>query len=78
MLRRIQAEVPARLDIHLVIDNYATHKTPKVGAWLKRHPRFVLHFTPTSASYLNQVERFFAKITERRSSSSAYRCVADL
>jgi transposase len=77
-LQRIQAEVPANLEIHLVIDNYATHKTPKVAAWLKRHPRFILHFTPTSASWLNQVERFFAQITERRLRRSAFRSVADL
>jgi transposase len=77
-LQRIEAEVPAALEIHLVIDNYATHKTPRVAAWLKRHPSFVLHFTPTSASWLNQVERFFAQITERRLRRSAFRSVADL
>lgn len=77
-LKRIEAEVPAALEVHLVIDNYATHKTPKVAAWLKRHPRFVLHFTPTSASWLNQVERFFAQITERRLRRSAFLSVADL
>ncbi len=59
-LRRIDAEVPAELDIHLVLDNYATHKQPTVKRWFLRHPRFQLHFTPTSASWLNQVERFFA------------------
>jgi transposase len=77
-LDRIESEVPADLEIHLVMDNYATHKTPKVAAWFKRHPRYHLHFTPTSASWLNQVERWFAKITEQRLRRSAFRCVADL
>jgi transposase len=53
------------LGLHLVVDNYATHKHPKVKAWLKRHPRFHLHFTPTSASWINQVERFFGLINRR-------------
>lgn len=65
-LRKIEDEVPAELDIHLVLDNYATHKQPTVHRWFLRHPRFHLHFTPTSASWLNQVERFFAEITRRR------------
>jgi transposase len=77
-LERIESEVPANLEIHLVIDNYATHKTPKVAAWFKRHPRYHLHFTPTSASWLNQVERWFAKITEQRLRRSAFHCVSDL
>lgn len=77
-LDRIESEVPADMEIHLVLDNYATHKTPKVAAWFKRHPRYHLHFTPTSASWLNQVERWFAKITEQRLRRSAFRCVADL
>lgn len=77
-LQRIDQEVPAELVVHLVMDNYATHKTPKVGAWLKRHPRFILHFTPTSASWLNQVERFFSEITERRLRRSVFRSVPDL
>ncbi len=62
-LRRIDTNVPAKLDVHLVMDNYGTHKTPAVRAWFARHPRFHLHFTPTSASWLNQVERWFATLT---------------
>jgi putative transposase len=64
-LRHIEANVPAQLDVHLVVDNYATHKHPKVRAWLARRPRWHIHFTPTYASWLNQVERFFALITQR-------------
>lgn len=77
-LERIEAEVPADLEIHLVMDNYATHKTPKVERWFRRHPRYHLHFTPTSASWLNQVERWFAKITEQQLRRSAFHSVADL
>jgi transposase len=58
--------VPKGKAIHAVIDNYATHKHPKVRAWLARHPRWTFHFTPTSASWLNAVEGFFAKLTTRR------------
>lgn len=64
-LRTIDANVPAQLDIHLVMDNYGTHKTPTIKAWFARHPRFHVHFTPTSASWLNQVERWFATLTEK-------------
>ena len=64
-LRRIDDETSTEFDIHLVIDNYGTHKAPAVKRWLARHPRFIVHFTPTSASWLNQVERFFAEITRR-------------
>ena len=64
-LRTIEANVPAQLDIHLVMDNYGTHKTPAIKAWFARHPRFQVHFTPTSASWLNQVERWFATLTEK-------------
>ena len=64
-LRTIEANVPAGLDVHLVMDNYGTHKTPAVKAWFARHPRFHVHFTPTSASWLNQVERWFATLTEK-------------
>jgi transposase len=77
-LNRIESEVPASLEIHLVMDNYATHKTPKVAAWFRQHPRYHLHFTPTSASWLNQVERWFAKITDQRLRRSAFLCVQDL
>jgi len=65
-LRQIDRAVKKPRDIHLVLDNYATHKTPEVRAWLSRHPRFKLHFTPTSASWLNLVERFCAEITVKR------------
>ncbi|MGY2492949.1 IS630 family transposase [Cupriavidus sp. CP313] len=64
-LRTIEANVPTKLDVHLVMDNYGTHKTPSVKAWFARHPRFHVHFTPTSASWINQVERWFATITEK-------------
>lgn len=64
-LRTIEANVPAQLDVHLVMDNYGTHKTPAVKAWFARHPRFHVHFTPTSASWLNQVERRVATLTEK-------------
>jgi transposase len=65
-LDTIEANVPPELDVHLVMDNYGTHKTPMIRRWLVRHPRYHVHFTPTSASWLNQVERFFAEITEKQ------------
>ena len=65
-LKHIEANVPSDLDLHLVVDNYAAHKHPKVRAWLAERPRFTLHFTPTYASWLNQVERWFALITQRQ------------
>lgn len=64
-LTAIDKAVPAELDVHLVADNYATHKTPEIQAWLARHPRFHLHFTPTGSSWLNQVERWFALLTDK-------------
>jgi transposase len=64
--------------VHLVMDNYWTHKTPKVHRWLLRHPRFQVHFTPTSASWLNQVERFFAAITTQRIRRGTFDSVAAL
>ncbi len=64
-LADIDAHVPAELDVHLVVDNYATHKTPRVLRWLAKRPRFHLHFTPTYASWLNQVERLFAELTNK-------------
>jgi transposase len=64
-LHLIEENVPAAMDVHLAMDNYATHKVAKVKAWLARHPHFHVHFTPTSASWLNLVERLFAEITER-------------
>jgi hypothetical protein len=63
--RTIEASVPSYLEVHLVMDNYGTHKTPSIKAWFARHPRFHVHFTPTSASWLNQVERWFATLTEK-------------
>jgi hypothetical protein len=65
-LNKINRETPAGRELHLIVDNYATHKHPKVRAWLERHPRFHFHFTPTSASWLNAVEGFFAKLTRQR------------
>jgi len=64
--------------IHLILDNYGTHKTPRVKRWLARHPEYVVHFTPTSSSWLNQVERFFAEITEKRIRRGAFRSVKSL
>jgi len=65
-LTKIDAEVPADLDVHLICDNLSTHKTPAIMRWLQTHPRFHLHFTPTSSSWLNQVERWFALLTDKR------------
>jgi len=69
---------PPQVTIHVVMDNYGTHKHPRVRDWFVRHPEFVPHFTPTSSSWLNQVERFFAQITERRIRRGAFRSVAEL
>ena len=77
-LKLIDQRTPAELDLHLIVDNYATHKTPAVKRWLKAHPRFHLHFTPTSASWLNMVERFFAEITRKRIRRGAFSSVAQL
>ena len=65
-LRTIDQQTPKTLDLHLILDNYATHKHDKVKLWLDKHPRFHLHFTPTSALWLNLVERFFGLITQER------------
>ncbi len=65
-LRRLDREFPKDLDLHLIVDNYGTHMQPKVKQWLARHPRFELHFTPTSSSWLNLVERWFRELTEKR------------
>ena len=62
----IDSKIPPEGEVHLVLDNYGTHKTPKVVRWFARHPRYRIHFTPTSASWINQVERWFAEITEKR------------
>jgi transposase len=77
-LKLIDAAVPKDLDLHLVLDNYATHKTPEIHKWLLRHPRFHLHFTPTSSSWLNLVERWFAELTNRKLRRSAHRSVTEL
>jgi transposase len=77
-LKLIDTAVPKHLDLHLVLDNYATHKTPKVKEWLIRHPRFHLHFTPTSSSWLNLVERWFAELTNRKLRRSAHRSITQL
>ena len=77
-LRKLDREVPAELDVHLVLDNASTHKTPAIRRWLAAHPRFVLHFTPTSSSWLNLVERWFAELTNRKLRQSAHRSVIEL
>jgi transposase len=77
-LKRIDAETPADLDLHLIVDNYATHKHPRVKAWLKRHKRFHLHFIPTSSSWLNLVERWFREITDKRIRRGVFKSVAQL
>ncbi len=77
-LKRIDAETPADLDLHLIVDNYATHKHPKVKAWLKRHKRFHLHFIPTSSSWLNLVERWFREITDKRIRRGVFKSVKQL
>jgi transposase len=77
-LRTIEANVPAKLDVHLILDNYGTHKTPSVKAWFARHPRFHLHFTPTSSSWLNLVERFFATLSTRQIKRGTHRSTREL
>jgi transposase len=77
-LKTIDREVPKGLQIHLILDNYATHTHPNVAAWLAKHPRFHLHFTPTSSSWLNMIESFFAKLTNRAIRRGAFGSVPDL
>ncbi len=77
-LNAIERAVPAGKVIHAIADNYATHKHPKVRAWLARHPRWVFHFTPTSASWLNAVETFFSVLTRRRLKRGVFHSIADL
>ena len=77
-LTLIDQQIPTELDLHLIVDNYATHKHPKVKAWLKRHPRFHQHFVPTSSSWLNMVERWFRDLTDKRIRRGAFKSVADL
>jgi transposase len=77
-LQKIDREVPAELGVHLILDNYATHKTPAIKRWLAAHPRFVLHFTPTGASWCNLVERIFGELTARKLRRGAHRSVNQL
>ena len=77
-LKQIERETPRDLDLHLIADNYATHKHPKVRAWLERRPRFKMHFTPTSSSWLNLVERFFADLTGDVIRAGSFTSVNDL
>src|ERR1700741_685514 len=77
-LNAVETQVPARKQIHAIVDNYATHRHPKVRQWLTRHPRWTFHFTPTSASWLNAVEGFFAKLTKRRLKRGIFLSVVDL
>ncbi len=77
-LNLIEKSVPAHLDVHLVVDNSSTHKTPMIQRWLVRHPRFTLHFTPTYSSWLNLVERWFAELTTKWIKRGSHRSVRDL
>ena len=77
-LKQIDAQTPADRQLHLIVDNYATHKHAKVKAWLAKHPRIHLHFTPTSASWLNMVERFFRDLTTRRLRDGIFHSVSEL
>jgi transposase len=77
-LKMIDQQTPAELDLHLIVDNYSTHKHPKVKAWLKRHRRFHLHFVPTSSSWLNMVERWFRDLTDKRIRRGVFKSVTDL
>jgi len=77
-LDEIEANLPPDLDVHLVMDNYATHKTPLIRSWLAKRPRWHVHLTPTSSSWLNQVERFFALLTDKKIRRGVHRNVADL
>ena len=77
-LKRIDHETPKDLALHLIVDNYGAHKTARVWSWLKRHPRFNMHFTPTSSSWLNMVERFFSELTTKRVRRGVFRSVKEL
>lgn len=77
-LKKIDAETPPGLDLHLIVDNYGTHKHPRVKSWLRRHPRFHLHFTPTSSSWLNLVERWLRELTDKRIRRGTFRNVPEL
>ena len=77
-LEQIEASLPRGLEVHLVMDNYGTHKVKRVRAWLARHPRYHVHFTPTAASWLNLVERLFAEVTQRCVGRGSYMAVREL
>jgi transposase len=77
-LATLEREVPAGLDVHVILDNSSTHKTPAIQKWLLAHPRFVLHFTPTSSSWLNLLERWFAELTNKKLRRGAHRSVTEL
>jgi transposase len=77
-LEQIDAAVPARFQAHLILDNYGTHKAPRIRRWLAQHPRFHLHFTPTGASWINLVERWFAMLTEKQIRRGVHRSTREL
>jgi len=77
-LNALERDIPAGKLVHAIMDNYAAHKTPEVRNWLTRHPRWTFHFTPTSSSWLNAVEGFFAKLTRRRLKRGVFHSVVDL
>ena len=77
-LKKIDSETPAGLNLHLIVDNYGTHKHPRVKSWIRRHPRFHLHFIPTSSSWVNMVERWFREITDKRIRRGVFRSVPEL
>jgi transposase len=77
-LRLLDRRTPKHLSLHLIVDNYATHSHPNVQKWLAKHPRFIMHITPTSASWLNMVERFFRDITDKRIRRNSFTSVAEL
>ncbi len=77
-LKQIDARVPADLDVHIIMDNYATHKTSLIRSWLARRPRYHVHFTPTSASWINQVERWFAELTRKQLRRGVHTSTAQL
>ncbi len=77
-LKQIDADVPDELDVHIIMDNYATHKTHRVKNWLARRPRYKVHFTPTSGSWINQVERWFAELTRKKLQRGVHRSIKEL
>jgi len=77
-LKKIDEETPSGLDLHLIVDNYGTHKHPRVKSWIRRHPRFHLHFTPTSSSWLNLIERWFRELTDKRLRRGSFASVSSL